>query len=321
MATIVSTELEVYVGASGAGAKVGNTISKQGSPANVNLNSTELGVALNPGKQYSVKARCTNSDNVTSDWTAFYNFKTLIFAELITVTGGSGKIIPEGLLTYTQGDISVDSCGVYISTNASGANAVRCTARSEEQFVEGFEITNKLLENTTYYVIPFVVDDLNREYRGDWRTDAESVNTGYLAPTVTISNVVGTTDTISGNVTIATNDTLASAYIDLWPTGSQTHYHINLSNATGLQTFSISNGDTDSQGNTIAIQPSTEYRLTVYATNANGGGATGSAQATVTTPQAVQSTIAITSITGITPTEAIANLSYGDGRIVQQPAQ
>ena len=147
------------------------------------------------------------------------------------------------------------------------------------------------------------------------------MNTGYLAPTVTISNVVGTTDTISGNVTIATNDTLASAYIDLWPTGSQTHYHINLSNATGLQTFSISNGDTDSQGNTIAIQPSTEYRLTVYATNANGGGATGSAQATVTTPQAVQSTIAITSITGITPTEAIANLSYGDGRIVQQPAQ
>lgn len=307
MATIVSTEIEVYVGASGAGGKVGNTITKQGSPATVNLNSTELGVALNPGKQYSVKARCTNSDNVTSDWTAFYNFKTLILAELVTVTGGNASISPEGTLTYTAADIGVDSCGVYISTNASGANATKYTASGEQEFGQGWTITG-LTENTTYYVVPWVRDNLNREYVGDW-SEAETVNTGYGNPTVVISNVATTTDTISGNVTITTNDTLASAYIDLWPTGGQTHYHINLSNTTGLQTFSISNGDTDRDGNTISIQPSTEYRITVYATNTSGG--VGSDIATCTTAQAVPSTLAITGVDSITPSSAVVNLSYG----------
>lgn len=309
MATITQTQIEVYLGASGAGAKVGNTITKQGSPATVNLNSTELGVALSAGTQYSVKARCTNSDSVTSDWTAFYNFKTLIFAELLSCGGGNASISPEGQLTYNSNDIAVDSCGVYISTNASGANAVKYTASGEQEFGQGWTITG-LTENTTYYVVPWVKDNLNREFVGDW-SEAETVNTGYAVPTVTISNVTTTTDTINGNVTISTNDTLASAYIDLWPTGGQTHYRINLSNTTGLQTFSISNGDTDAQGNTISIQPSTEYRITVYATNTSGG--VGSDIATCTTAQAIPSTIAITGVDNITPSSAVVSLSYGSG--------
>lgn len=317
MATITQTQIEVYLGASGAGAKVGNTITKQGSPANVNLNSTELGVALNAGTQYSVKARCTNSDSVTSDWTAFYNFKTLIFAEILTISGGNASISPELQFTYNSNDISIDSCGIYISTNSSGANAVKKTASDDQEAEQGWTITG-LTENTTYYCVPWVRDNLNREYVGDW-SEAETVNTGYGNPTVVISNVATTTDTISGNVTITTNDTLASAYIDLWPTGGQTHYRINLSNTTGLQTFSISNGDTDAQGNTISIQPSTEYRITVYAQNTSGG--IGSDMATCTTAQAVPSTIAITGVDSITPTSAVVNLSYGGGQQSQQPAQ
>lgn len=310
MATITQTEIEVYAGAQGAGSQVGNTITKQGSPASVNLNETELGVALDPGKQYSVKARCTNSDSVTSDWTAFYNFKTLILAELVKVTGGAGSITPEGTLTYTAADISVDSCGVYVSTNSSGANAVKFTASDEQEFGKGWVITSGISENTTYYAVPWVKDNLNREYVGDW-ADAESVNTGYAAPTVAISNVAATTDTISGNVTVTGNDTLESVYIDLWATGGQTHHKIKINATTGLQTFSISKGDTDADGNAISITPSTEYRLTVYAQNTSG--ATGSSMATVTTAQAVPSTIAITGVDSITPTSGVVNLSYGAG--------
>ena len=316
MATITQTEIELYLGANGTGAKVGNTITKQGSPASVNLNSTELGVALNAGTQYSVKARCTNSDSVTSDWTAFYNWKTLIFAELITVSAANDVINVEGQLTYNQNDISVDSCGVYISTNASGANATKYTAGGQQEF--GQWAISGFAENTTYYIIPWVRDNLNREYVGDW-SEAESVNTGYFAPTVTISNVATTTTNISGNVTIASNDTLSGAYIDLWATGGQTHYHINLNATTGLQTFSISNGDTDRDGNVISITPSTEYRITIYATNTSGH--TGSDIATCTTAQAVPSTIAITGVDSITPTSAVVNLSYGGGQQSQQPAQ
>ena len=306
MPTITSTTVEVYVGANGSGSLVGSAITKSGSPATVNLNSTELGAALSAGTQYSVRARCTNSDSVTSDWTNYYNFKTLIFAELLSCTGGSGKISPEGQLTYNSHDISVNSCGVYISTNASGANATKYTASDEQHFGQGWEITG-LAENTTYYVVPWVKDDLNREFVGAW-ADAETVNTGYTAPTVVISNATTTTDSISGNITVSTNDTLSSVYIDLWPTGGQTHYRINKTATTGLQTFTITDGDTDANGNTIPINPSTEYRITVYAQNTSG--AVGSDLATVTTAQAVASTIAITGVDNITPTSGVVNLSY-----------
>lgn len=311
MATIISTELKVYAGTTTSGSQVGNTItdSTSGGPASVNLNSTSLGASLSPGEQYCVIARCTNDESYTTDWTSPYAFKTLILAQIDTITGGSGSIAPEMSFTYNNQVLTNTECGVYVSTNASGAGAQKIAASDEQEAGQGWVITG-LNENTTYYVVPFVKDDLNREYVGPW-SDAETVNTGYNAPTVTISNVTTTYNSISGNLSVSTNDTVSSVYMTIHPTGGGADYRINKTATTGTQTFTITNGDIDdsSTPQTIVINPSTEYRIVVYAVNTNGG--TGNAQAVATTAAQSTATIAITSITGITPNSATVNLSYG----------
>lgn len=309
MATITQTTLQVFAGTTASGTQVGNNVVVQGSPATVTLDSTSLGVALSAGEQYCVRAKCINDEQYETPYTAVYPFKTLIFCELVTCTGGTGSISPEMSFTYNNQVLSVSDCGVYVSTNASGAGAVQKSAGDEQAAGQGWTITG-LTENTTYYVIPYVVDDLGREYRGDW-ANAETANTGYNAPTVTITNTATTYNSVSGNLSVTTNDTVSSVYIDLWATGGGTHYRINKTATTGVQNFTITNGDTDNSSTpqTIVINPNTEYRITVYATNTHGG--TGSAQATVTTASQATETIAITSVSGITPTSAVVNLSYG----------
>lgn len=309
MATITQTELKVYLGTSASGTQVGSTITKQGSPSTIDLNSTELGVALSPGTQYCAVARCTNSDSYTTDWTTPpQNFKTLIYAEILTLTGGSGHLIPELQFTYDTNnqEIYITSCGVYVSTSPTGTNETKITAPSQQDAEQGWTI-NTLSENTVYYVVPFVVDQDNREYRGAW-ADAESASTGYNVPTVTISNVATTYNSITGNVAVATNGTISAVYLTIVPTGGGTANTINLTAATGTQTWSITNGDLDRDGNTITIGQSTEYRITIYAQNSDGG--TGSGQATATTQAQSTATITLGPITDITPVSAIAHLSY-----------
>lgn len=307
--SVVRTELKVYAGTTASGTQIGQTIvdTTAGGPASVSLNQSTLGVALSAGEQYCVVAGCTDDISYPLEWTNPYPFKTLILAEITSCTGGNGTISPDLSFTYNNQVLSATGCGVYVSTNASGLNAVRKPASNQQEAEHGWVVTG-LAENTTYYVIPYVVDDLNREYRGDW-SDAETVSTGYTPPTVTISNTSTTYNSISGNLNVATNDTLSSVYIDLWATGSGTHYRINKTATTGVQNFTITDGDVDSNGVTVVISDNTEYRITVYATNTGGG--TGSAIATVTTPQHSGATIAITSVSGITPTSATVNLSYG----------
>lgn len=309
MATITQTTLQVFAGTTASGTQVGNNVVVQGSPATVTLDSTALGVALSAGEQYCVRAKCINDEQYETDYTAVYPFKTLIYAEITNITGGSGIISPELTFKYNRNVLTNSECGVYVSTNASGTNATKIAASDEQQAGQGWEITS-LSENTTYYVIPYVVDDLGREYKGAW-AEAETVSTGYNAPTVTITNTATTYNSVSGNLSVTTNDTVSSVYIDLWATGGGTHYRINKTATTGNQNFTITNGDTDNSSTpqTIVINPNTEYRITVYAANTHGG--TGSAQATVTTASQSTATIAITSITGVTPFAATVNLSYG----------
>lgn len=308
MATIVSTTLQVFAGTTASGTQIGSNIVQQGSPATVNLSNATLGAALSPGEQYCVRAKCINDEQYETDWTAPYAFKTLIFTEIRTITGGNCSISPELDFTYNNQVLTNSECGIYISTNASGTNATKIAAPDEETAEQGWVITSGIAENTTYYVIPYVIDDLNREYKGDW-AEAESINSGYAVPVVTISNTATTYNSITGNINVTTNDTISNVYLDVWPTGGGASHRINLTATTGLQTFSITDGDTDYQGNTIHINSSTEYRITVYAVNTSGG--TGSAMATVTTAAQAQATISITSVTGITPTSAVVNLAYG----------
>lgn len=308
MAEIISTELKVYSGTTTAGSQIGNTITQQGSPATVALDSTSLGANLSAGEQYCVIARCTNDEEYTTDWTQPYPFKTLILAEIITISGNNGVLNAELSFTYNDQVLSIQDCGVYVSTNANGTNAQKISA-GDEQTAEQWQITN-LSENTRYYVIPYVVDNVGdgREYKGNW-AEAEEASTGYSAPVVNISNIVTTYNSLSGNVTVTSNDTLQSVKLSIIPTGGGSYQYITLNAQTGTQQWSITNGDLDDNDNPITINPSTEYRIAVNAVNTSGG--SGSDAKTATTLQQSTETIAITGINNITPTSATVNLSYG----------
>lgn len=307
--TIVSTEVKVHAGTTTSGTQVGSTITLQGSPTDVNLDVTTLGVALSPGSQYCCVARCTNSESSTTEWTSPYLFKSLILAEFTDLTGGCGRISPEMQFTYDSNVLSVTDCGIYASTNASGTNAVKISAGDEQQAGQGWYIET-LNEHTTYYCVAYVVDSDGREFREDW-SDAEQVNTGYKAPTVAISNIATTYNSVSGNVSASTNDTLSSAYVTLQASGGGTVYRKNLTASTSSQSFSFTDGGTDDNGVTIVISPSTEYRVVAYYQNTSG--CSGNAVTTATTSQQQTSTIAIGGIDNITPTSAVAHLLYAVG--------
>lgn len=306
--SIVSTEIQVHSGTS-TSQQVGSTITLQGSPTDVNLDYSTLGAYLSAGSQYNCRARCTNSESVTTEWTQPYFFKTLILAELTSLTGGCGKLFPEGELTYDSGVLGVAECGVYISTNASGAGAVKYAASDSQEFGQGWELTT-LNENTTYYVVPFCTDTDGRTYIAPW-SDAEQANTSYKAPVVLISNIATTYNSVSGTVAATTNDTVGSAYVTLQSSGGGTVWRKNLTASTTSQPFSFTDGETDDNGVTISIAESTEYRVVCYFANASG--CSGNAVTTATTAQRQTSTIAIGGIDNITPNSAVAHLLYAVG--------
>lgn len=317
---IAQTTLEIREGTTASGTLVGQQVVAQGSPSSMNADISSLGVNLSPGKQYNARAKILTDDQWESDFCAPYPFRTLILAELGTIGADcdGGLAMDDGTLTYDTHDANIYpvTAGVYVSKNASGAASTKITARSIQDFTGQDFNFGALDENTLYYIIPWVVDQDGREYAAPW-SDAESARTKYAKPVLTPSNFSHTSRSMSGNVEITTNSVLGSAYFTIQSTGGGTVWRKNLTATTGLQTWDVDDGDTDADGNTITIQPSTSYRLTFYAVNGESGGCTGSAQATVTTDQQTTGTVAITGVDNITPHSARVLLSYGDGQSQQ----
>lgn len=323
MAEIISTELKVYAGTTSSGTQVGNTITDltSGGPQYINIDYAHLGAYLSPGEQYCAVVRCTNDEQYTTSWVPDppYPFKTHILPEIVTVTPACGGLSVDMSYTYNPQVITNRECGVYISVNASGANAQRIATTDEQETTQDWQLTG-LLENQPYFLIPFVVDDIG-EWKPEW-SEAEQCTTKYNAPTIGFPSEPTTTyNSITVSYSVSTNDTLSSVYVTLQPTGGGAAYRINRTAATGNQTFTITNGVTDdsSTPQTIVISPSTEYRITVYATNTSG--CSGNNQRTVTTASQATETITITSISNIEPTSATVNLSYGNGGAVVNPEQ
>lgn len=307
MATITSSEINIYTDSAGT-TQLGSTITTASSSTAIAFNSTTVGATVSPGKAYYAKARCTNSESYTSDWTALYPFKTLILADLTTFTASGTTLSYTGSLTYTPADITPTTCGIKYSTSADGSNPIT-TSVDEQEFGQNASITG-LAENTTYYAVPYVTDSDGRTYTGDWAT-AEQITTGYNKPTVTISNVSTTYNSISGTVNItSTSSLVAPCTVSIMASGGTDSFTLDLTTTTGEQTFTFTNGSNDKNSHVISISPNTVYTITAIGTN-SGGSTT--ATSTCTTAQQSTSTISITSVSDITPTSATINLSFGSG--------
>ena len=323
MATITSTELEVYLGStSSGGTLVGHKITEQDAPNSICMNLSTLGVELSPGTQYCCRARCTNSEQYTTDWTLDRAFKTLILAELGTLTGNCGNLyMCDGVLTYNIQNF-LSSCGLILKTSENDPNPLTVTM-TEADFTDTQDVTlipdsGTLAENTTYYVLPWATDVDGRTYTGAW-ADRESVNTGFLPPTVSINNASATYNSISFNVTLGSSTTIGFAQIDIRPTGGGQAWKKSILTSTGVQAITLTSGDQmDSTlpaggSTTLTLNPSTEYRITVTSYNTGGGVSCQTVQTlTITTSQQQTATISISGITNITPTSACATLAYGD---------
>ena len=348
MATITSTTLEVYKGTSVIPGNLYLQKTEQGSPASISIGSLSLGGndCLMPGSQYSVIARCINSESYISDWTALYPFKTLIsikwaengggnpdvtlyqaggewrlgIGQYSSIDDGSDDGSTAGTICYDSNIMSVDAAYVYVNTTNNLSTAVRLVTDEQELTQTSYYVTNSMLsaagaqftlqENSTYYVWLGVTDDAQTASR-TYTTSSASVTSGAAAPVVTITNPTHTYNSVGATVNVTSSETISSITATLTPTGGGTIYTKNLSTSSP-QTVTFADRDTDAGGNTVSIASNTEYRLTVTVVTPTHPST--SNYTNITTDSQAVSTIAINSVSNISPSGATVNLVYGSGQ-------
>lgn len=301
-ATIIQSEVAIYSD-SACTTRVGNTIVTNSAATAITADINSLGVTLAGGTNYWAKARCTNSESYVSAWTDAYNFKTLIDVSINSITGiGSNNCDIDASAIYSNA-VSVSEIGYKYSTSADGSNAVTVQC-PDQQAWEQYTLTG-LQEHTTYYIIPYVLDNLNRSYQPSWDS-AEQITTTYAPATATINSNTTTYNSITTNVTLASTTSITNAYVTIQAEGG-TLYKFDLTNTTGAQSVTFTDGATDSNGTTISISPNTTYTVVCSVTNSAG---TATATGTATTAAQQVSAVEISSITNITPNSATINLSF-----------
>lgn len=239
-----------------------------------------------------------------------------------------GNTADEAGCNYNSTDTTPAKVWVYIGKTNVLANAVKIQYSRQEFFQGGVTITNANLtsagaqwgfdENTQFYVWVGVTDNSSSD--GTTANDTRlfvnssyaSLQTAIATPVVTIGQISSTYNSVTvSNVSATSSETISSGYIEISTSNSfaagQTS-RINLSNPIP-STFTITDGDTDYQGGTISIQPSTPYYVRIMVATTTYP-ATSSNVANTTTPAAVTGTIYISGITNISPSGATVNIGY-----------
>lgn len=129
------------------------------------IDFNESGLLLAPGMTYTLEASCRNDVGKYSETTVEL-FYTLLGVDIISVSFGEGEIEIEGRVEKVGGsELNAAVCGVIISLYEDFRNSLRISC-DEQDF--GQLIAPNLLKGFSYYVKPFVIDNLNRENVGDW---------------------------------------------------------------------------------------------------------------------------------------------------------
>lgn len=305
MATIRNTEVKVYLKTKSDNTLVG-TITLDGEVSNVFAGLSTLGQTLNPGSKYYAEARCTNSDNFTSEWSNLFPFVTLINGIINSLTVESDVISVEDFeLEYDSEDITPTAIYLLYSEYATGKDATELSYR-DETAINGAKI--QVGQNKTYFFNWKVVDNEERTSQGDW-ANAYQVFVPYIKPQIVVDEVVSKLDAVSTTFRVTSADVLSVKEVGLRLAGSETMLYVfDMQNITdGLQSITFSTGATDRDGNTITIAPNTTYELVYEATNSAG---TTIVTQTTTTPAQAESSVTITSVSDITTNSAVVNLEY-----------
>lgn len=282
--------------------QVGGTITTNSDAEVVNLNISTLGVHLNGGTQYWVRAQATGTGG-TSQWSEPTPFVTLIEPLMISSSVNRTQVQLRAVLNYLNAYIQPLEYGYFISKYPTGLNYTAYRASSEEELYN-MDITG-LEENTTYYWVAYVIDSQYREYDVPW-ADAAYFTTGYNLPSIYINEIICGSNYISGVIDCSSTNPLTNVKVSIVEDGQVVRgYEKNLSPVTGMQNFTFTNGETDGHG-TCVITPQTSYHITVTAENSGG---TVTADTHATTSEALISGIFITDINGISTGSANVILS------------
>lgn len=256
MANLAKTELNVYSDSSGA-TQLGHTLTQISDSESVLVDYNGIGDDINPGEEYWVKVRVTDTLNRTSSWTPL---SKVVTKPELEVTPSPDNMQTRVYITanYNSNVMQITNSGVLMSTDQDGAGAQSYNVPLEE-------FTNIPLteENTDYYLVGWCDDTLGRHIVQPW-SYAATVTSGFNEPTVNFMNVDPTTDLIYGILNIsATNQNipLNSVWVLLYDDQDVLQNSIKLQNQLGMQAFGFQNGDTDYYGNTITINSDTDYKL------------------------------------------------------------
>lgn len=309
MAEITSTEVKVYLKTKSDSTLVG-TITLDGEQTSVFMGLTTLGRNLNPGSKHYAEARCTNSDNFTSEWSNLFPFTTLIKGIINSLTVESDMVVVDDFeLEYDNEDITPATIYLEYSEYATGQDAVELEYR-DLTAVSGAKIT--LGQNKTYYFNWKVLDSEERTSQGDW-ANAYQIFVPFIKPVIVPEEVGSKLDAVSTTFRVTSSDVLSVKEVGLRLAGSETTLYVyDMQNYTdgSLQSMTFTTGATDRDGNTIEILPNTTYELVYEATNSAG---TTVVTQTTTTPAQAESSVTITGVSDITMNSATVNLSYGTG--------
>lgn len=217
---------------------------------------------LEEGKEYYATAQVT-VDGLQSAESQVYRFYTLPDVSYFTPPAVTEGQISTQMLAVTE-DVTVSYFGLQYATNSS------FSPMTEVQSSQGGLDINGLVENTTYWVRPFVIDEYNRKWVNTTLT--EQLTTPYAKPVVTWTGMAAVgIDTYQHQINI--QSTAAITDVTVYYSDGSTTSSFNLQNQTGTQQISIS-----------GLTPNTSYSVYVKATNASGY--TNSSTETFTTGQA-----------------------------------
>lgn len=203
---------------------------------------------LEEGKEYYATAQAT-VDGLQSAESQVYRFYTLPDVSYFTQPVVSEGQISTQMLAVTE-DVTVSYFGLQYATNSS------FSPMTEVQSSQGGLDINGLVENTTYWVRPFVIDEYNRKWVNTALT--EQLTTPYAKPVVTWTGMAAVgVDTYQHQINI--QSTAAITDVTVYYTDGSTSSSFNLQNQTGTQQISIS-----------GLTPNTAYSIYVKATNASG---------------------------------------------------
>ena len=209
---------------------------------------------LTPGTEYRATVRVT-AGGIDSAASYAYIFYTLPDVNFVGTPSAAGRTAYFSVAAVTTSDVRIMRVGVYYE-NMDGMTRPDIKWGNGETYSGTLD---NLAPNASYMLTPIVEDEFGRQ----WRNDSAMVSlvTGTDAPTVTLFNIIAYDTSAEGDVTVASNSQLTSLVIRLEAEGLPAVTAIGYTDSVGLQHWTAS-----------GLQPDTEYTVVAQAVSTSGSG-------------------------------------------------